>query len=250
MNIDLKKLKEIAKQKSKHSDYQILHPSISKIINDAGYSPKGRREKERFDYFIEKFSVNDLRILDIGANTGYFSFASIEDGAKFITVYEGNKSHSEFIELASKVINVSEKINVIDDYYSFEDVGEKFDVVFCLNVLHHIGDDFGNTNLSINDAREKIIFNLNKLSKIGKKVFFQLGFNWKGDVNSPLFKNGEKSELIEFIKTGTRDNFYLDNIAIFNPKKNSYEELNNDLLRRFDDLGEFLNRPIFILTAI
>ena len=78
----------------------------------------------------------------------------------------------------------------------------------------------------------------------------QLGFNWKGDRHRPLFASGTKVELIDYVRHSVKGHWRIDNIAVVNPKTRVYEPINDFNLQRFDTLGEFLNRPLFLLTSI
>ena len=66
-----------------------------------------------------------------------------------------------------------------------------------------------------------------------------------------LFKNGTKKELISFIKKGIKKNFEIVDIGIPEFINNNiiYAEPNDENMKRRDDLGEFLNRPLFILRS-
>ena len=41
-----------------------------------------------------------------------------------------------------------------------------------------------------------------------------MGFNWKGDVHLPFFKNGTKKELIDYVCCNLKDEFEIINIGI------------------------------------
>ena len=67
----------------------------------------------------------------------------------------------------------------------------------------------------------------------------------------PLFAGGEKREMIEFITAGTADLWELQDIgiAVSSDQGIVYEDLDSENIQRMDELGEFLNRPIFILRS-
>ena len=120
-----------------------------------------------------------------------------------------------------------------------------------LNVLHHLGDDYGNSSLSLTKAKEDMFKQLNSLAMKTIYCVFQLGFNWKGDRNLCLFESGTKAELLDFVKQGIDTYWIIEKtgIAVKQKDKIIYEDLNKDNIQRDDSLGEFLNRPLFILKS-
>jgi SAM-dependent methyltransferase len=239
----------MATSKSKHGEYQSFHPTLEGII-DKRLQPCGRSERERNSYMDDNISVMGKKVLDIGANTGYFSFAAIAAGAKKVVSVEGNSKHASFIKEAASRLGLAHKLEVMPEYYDFTmRVAQPYDVALCLNVIHHVGDDFGNTMLSIEQAKSAMIFYLNNISFVTKILWFQMGFNWKGDKTKPLFENGSKSELIQFVTSGTSDHWKIEKIGVMNPSSLRYELICQNNQQRFDHLGEFLNRPLFLLSS-
>ena len=190
-------------------------------------------------------------MLDIGGNTGFFTFAAIEEGAKEVYYVEGNKAHADFVELSARALDILNKINIINEYYNFYSDKKRYDVCFLLNVLHHLGDDYGDSSISINRAKELMLEQLNSISGRVKTVVFQLGFNWKGNRELCLFENGTKRELIEFILKGIEGRWSIREIAVAERYEQTikYVSVDDMNIKRDDTLGEFLNRPIFILDS-
>jgi len=247
---NIEKLKLLYEQSSKHSNYQLLSTKLTKLIGD-NIEVKSRHEKERLQFLLKNLDFKNKNILDIGGNTGYFSFELIENGANHMDYIEGNKAHADFVKLASEVLEISEKIEVINKYLNFEnEMNDKnYDIILLLNVLHHLGDDYGDKYLSIDKAKEKILEQLNSLANKTSILVFQLGFNWKGDRNYCLFEHGTKKELIDFVSKGICNNWEIVKIGIAERNNDSivYNQLNEQNIQRDDSMGEFLNRPIFIL---
>ncbi|MDR1005492.1 MAG: class I SAM-dependent methyltransferase [Bacteroidales bacterium] len=249
-----KELIKLYEQTSKHSNYQILPDKLRRLIGDVKLNIHTRYEKERLNYMLANVSVADKTIVDIGANTGYFSFEMLEAGAKKVLYYEGNKQHANFVKLAAEELKVRDKIEVNNEYFNFfgefkQD--ERIDIIVLLNVLHHVGDDYGDKQLSLIKAKQEIARQLNYLYDKTKILIFQLGFNWQGNRNMPLFENGTKSELISFIEEISKDYWQIikTGIAERNSEGVRYVDLNENNIQRDDSLGEFLNRPLFILKS-
>lgn len=252
-NEKIEKLKALYQQSSKHSGYQIFPSVLSDVLETENLAgSKHRWEKERFEYINRHLNIARKKVLDIGGNTGYFAFESISAGAAHVNYYEGNAAHAEFVEIASEICNIQDKIDVHNAYYDFKDgLRQQWDIILLLNVLHHFGDDYGNQSVSLEIAKQEIISQLNKIANRTNLCVFQMGFNWKGNISYPLFQNGTKGEMIDYIKNGTQGKWKIVNIgvAVAQEEHIVYMELDDKNITRNDSLGEFLNRPIFILES-
>lgn len=247
-----KQLIELYENKSKHSNYQILPNKIKSIINPEDINTKTRSEYARLKYMTDEMDFTGKTVLDIGANSGYFSFELLDAGASSVHYYEGNSEHAEFVGLAAKVLGLEGKMRITNDYFQFDgsDNGH-YDVCLLLNVLHHVGDDYGDNTMAIENAKQQIIRQLNGMNKVADTLVFQLGFNWKGDTKHCLFENGTKREMIDFIREGVKNDWDIDSIAIAvrDGEEITYKPLDDQNIERDDSMGEFLNRPLFILKS-
>ena len=112
MDDSILKLKNMYREKSKHSNYQIFSKKLREKIGTIDTGFKSNYEYERLEYILRKIDIKNKRVLDIGGNTGFFTFEMIDNGASFVNYYEGNKTHAEFVRLASEVLNVEDKIKI------------------------------------------------------------------------------------------------------------------------------------------
>lgn len=252
MDENINKLIQLYSKESKHSGYQILSERLSRVLPQEYISIKSKYEKERLHYILGEVDIENKTILDIGGNTGYFTFELIDNGAKRVHYYEGNKSHSEFVDLSSRMLNVDDKIRITSEYFDFENISSaRYDIALVLNILHHLGDDFGDASLNLKEAKKGIIRQMNNMANVSEIMIFQMGFNWKGNRYVCLFENGTKEEMIEFIEKGTES--YWEILKIGVPEKVDdkiiYMDVNDENIKRRDELGEFLNRPIFIMKS-
>lgn len=244
---------KLYQNQSKHSNYQVLSNRLSQIIGGDSIDVQSRHEVERLKYILQNVCVKNKNILDIGGNSGFFSFEMIDEGAKRVHYYEGNKSHAEFVRLSSKVLCVEENIEITDKYFSFNSMlSENFDITLLLNVLHHVGDDYGDKKITIENAKQTIVKQINNLAETSEILVLQLGFNWKGKVGLCLFENGTKKEMIDFIYEGTKNDWEIIKVGIAERDNNIiiYNDINNKNINRNESLGEFLNRPIFIMKSL
>jgi len=249
----IEKMKLLYINTSKHSNYQRIPNNLSLYLKTDELQIHSRYEQERIEYICSKIGVTKKHIMDIGSNTGYFSFEFLDRGASFVTAYEGNKKHTDFMELSAKIIGLENRIDIQNEYYEFTDanIGKKYDIILLLNVLHHLGDDYGDEAITMFHAKEIMLQQLNLLAAKTEFVVFQLGFNWKGDRKKCLFENGTKGEMIEYITICTQNHYDIFSIGIAQKKDGTvfYEDLNKNNIKRDDSLGEFLNRPLFILKS-
>lgn len=236
----------------KHAQYQILPTVLAQLLGKDTHKPSSRYEQERFDYISQNVDFIDKSVVDIGCNMGFFSFSAAHCGAKKVICYEGTVPHAEFVQDCANVLNMDTTFEVHPRYFEFVGENVHADVAILLNVLHHLGDDYGDSELNIDQAKKEIINHLNSMHSKCHQLIFQLGFNWRGNRTLPLFSNGTKKELIEYVSQNTQEHWVIENIAVASAGddgKIAYYPLNNDNIERRDGLGEFLNRPIFIMRS-
>jgi len=245
------KLLELYQITSKHSNYQILPSALKRLLNSKEVQTFSRYEKERLDLLKTHLSFENKKILDIGGNTGYFSFEISDLGAKEIIYIEGNKNHTDFVREAAKV--TGKNIKCFNEYLNFSEPPKDapFDIILLFNVIHHLGDDFGDKNITKEQAKSEMKSAINYFADLTDFLVLQMGFCWKGNTNQLLFENGTKTEMINFIKDATKENWEILTIGIAevnnHTQKTFYKNLNSENIKRIDALGEFRNRPIFIL---
>lgn len=248
--MNLKKLKDLYEKTSKHSNYQILPNYLNTLIDDSHLVINSRFEAERLDYLKSHIDFRNKKVLDIGGNTGYFSFQSIEEGAKQVDYVEGNKTHYEFVKFASEDLN----INAFNKYLNFNnnsEISSDYDIILLFNVIHHLGDDFGDQNISMEKAKTLMGNCINYFQGKTDILVLQMGFCWKGDRDLLLFENGMKEEMINYLKKVIVDKWEIQSIGVAEIEENKtvYKSLNERNIKRNNAIGEFRNRPIFILKS-
>jgi 2-polyprenyl-3-methyl-5-hydroxy-6-metoxy-1,4-benzoquinol methylase len=243
---------ELYKKTSKHSNYQVLPSSLKNIIDESIVPSISRYENERMDFLKKQLSFQNKKVLDVGGNTGFFSFEAIEAGAKQATLIEGNLAHETFVKKAAQIIN--KNITTNNYYLDFKTnkIEESYDIVLLFNVIHHLGDDFGDKAITMDEAKIEMQNAINFFSDKTELLVLQMGFCWKGDKNLLLFENGTKLEMIKFVKHSIKDKWEIQTIGVAEEidEKTIYSILDDENVERYDSLGEFRNRPIFILKSI
>lgn len=254
-NLDFYKteLSRLYMQTAKHSSYQVLPRKLREAIDFKPQKTLNHYELERLEFLKNHLDVRGKSLLDIGGNTGFFSFELLEQGASQIEIYEGNPAYCEFACIAARALGVQDKVKIHPRYIQFDSdvAGLKADVLLLLNVLHHIGDDFGNADLNISSSLDKIAQILRSLSPCAGYLVFQIGFCWHGNRSTVLFQEGTKKQIIDFVNASTEGHWDIEHIGIAWPTDHGieYQYPNEVNMVRRDDLKEFLNRPLLILKS-
>jgi len=248
------RLTELYDKASKHSQYQVLASPIRSVMDGALGNVRSRWEEERLHFMLSRLSFDGATIADVGGNTGYFTLELVDRGVCKALYIEGNKAHSEFVREAVSLLGWNDRVDVVSRYLGFEEDQDRFEVDVCLllNVLHHVGDDYGAGVRSVSQAKDAILDSLRQLAGMARYLVFQLGYNWKGDIRHPLFENGEKKELIDFIRYGVDEYWDIESIGVAQRLSGGrvvYTEVGPRNIGRDDRLGEFLNRPLFIMRS-
>lgn len=239
-------------RQEKHIGYHILPERLNALVQ--GTAVQNRYtffERERLAFFRQHVDVEGRTVLDIGCNIGYFLFSFLDAGARRVIGYEGKASCARYLQQAVQQLGDEDRFELHGEYFQFDRRVGPVDVALLLNVLHHLGDDYGGPDIDIRAARQGMLDQLNGLSRSTSTLIFQMGFNWKGDRKVCLFDRGTKAEMIDFIRQGTGADWTIEAIGIAQRSDGvvQYRPLDGRNIERDDALGEFLNRPLFILRS-
>lgn len=253
---------------SKHSNYQSIPEFIGEDLNlqlDLNYEWRG--DRSRYRYILEAIKDiykehTDIKIADIGANTGYFSLNLAAQKYQVLS-YEVNKAHCDFIDKIAKYYNLN-NIKTIEQGVTLENINqiERVDSIFLLNVLHHAGVDFEKDK--IRNIQELIRYKENYLIKLKERtdfIFLQIGYNWGGNKSLPIIDPMDYCEMFYLIQNiATKTECHIYDCAVYNKRKDEYisilailkekEELEYYLEKiEFAKNSEFYKRPIVILKS-
>ena len=110
----MKELIQLFESEAKHGLYQMLPPELIKKYPKLQKNSYSRRlDDKRYEWFAEKINFSNKKIIDIGANIGYFSFRLYKEKNAKITTYEPNKKHNEAISKVKKELNINENFSNI-----------------------------------------------------------------------------------------------------------------------------------------
>lgn len=113
-------------------------------------------------------SLEDMRVLDLGSNSGLYSVCAAILGAEVVSIelvkdyYKQSLFVKEFFEdkhkKQLKITNIISDISKID----FDNIG-KFDYIFAIAILYHIGSAFKNFQDTLNE-QVRVVGKLTKIS--------------------------------------------------------------------------------------
>jgi SAM-dependent methyltransferase len=272
------RLHQLYADQSKHSVYQ----NIPEFVRHAlGYSEKidehWRGDSSRWDYMQKHIDLSGGSVLDVGANTGFFtlSLAHAHPSA-MCTALEGNSRHAEFIGLVANQFGLG-NVRVLSQYLGLHDIDRlgSYDVALLFNVLHHAGVDFDQALVPTrNDLADYLVQYLGALRHHAGRLVFQMGFNWGGNKQEPVVPlQDDAGKVVYAASVLRRAGWRLDAIALSRERSGTvpvtHENVPEDILagaNRGDDtilrhsldeifdpktpsFSEFYRRPLFVCSS-
>ncbi|MGC3983327.1 MAG: class I SAM-dependent methyltransferase [Pseudorhodoferax sp.] len=174
----------------KHGVYQQL-PAF--LVRDFGVTApvdeRWRGDRTRLDYLRTRIDFHGLRVVDIGANTGFFSLTLAHDDAAQVTAVEPDPANSAFLRAVAQHYGLGQ-MQTSSTPVTLDTVAAlpASDLVLLLNVLHHAGDDFDRRHVPEPGALAAYMTEyLSRLARTTERMVFQLGYNWCGNKATPVF---------------------------------------------------------------
>lgn len=240
--------------------YQTYHPFVLDQLNRVAPTVAGPRsitlDKERAAFMFDRKSSAGKNVLDIGANQGYMSIEAALRGAQRVDAFESNTVDGAFLSQMSLLFPALQAVSAQTLNYDFEHENSgRWHYVICLNVLHHIGRYFDDHVNDLSEAKILMAAHLRRLLTHSGSVWLQLGFNWQGNTLKPMFAHGTKQEITEFVNQMVGQHARIATIGIYNPHRQAYDEVvygdwHHPLWQRIDGLGEFANRPLYLIEPV
>ncbi len=193
-------LHRLYEDNSKHSRYQ----NIPKFVQEAlGYretiNEEWRGDTARYGYILSTLDLNEQRVVDVGANTGFFTLSlAHEYRDSYFTAVEGNENHVNFIQAIVNAFKMN-NVSVQHSYVTYDNILRlpKCNTLLLLNILHHAGVDFDNEYVSkpsdVADYAKKYFI---RLRSRANRIIFQMGYNWGGNKKLPIIPVAEDSEKV------------------------------------------------------
>lgn len=111
-----------------------------KLLFPNGTVLKGIYDLNKFiKYYKIPENLSGKTVIDVGTATGYFAFEFVKRGAKRVVAID--KYSTEIQDTANKLMGTNVEF-IKKDLMNFDENFEKFDLVFCSNVLQHVSDIF------------------------------------------------------------------------------------------------------------
>ena len=132
---------DIEKMKAMETDYDKINYIYQNYNEDNRLkSQSGRIEFETTIHYIEKYLKTGMKILDLGAGTGIYSFYFANMGYD-VTAIEITKKHVDFIKDKMGENKSFEIIhgNALDELEKLEE--SSYDLVLCFGPLYHISKE-------------------------------------------------------------------------------------------------------------
>jgi len=239
--------------------YQTYHPfvlgALNRQVTNAAPAKSITLDPERAAFMCAHKSVAGQKVLDIGANQGYMSIEAALRGALSVDAFESNEIDGAFLSQAAMAFPELGALSAHALNYEFAQTNTRWNYVVCLNVLHHVGRYFDGHISDMEQAKIAMGEHLQRLLLKGGCVWLQLGFNWQGDTLQPMFANGTKGEMTDFVEGLLGADAHIATVGIYSPDSHAYEAVAlNDrahpLWQRMEGLGEFGNRPLYLIESV
>jgi ribosomal protein L11 methylase PrmA len=181
------------------------HANYQSIILNSEYIRKGSEQDWiTFDNILKCTSLKDKIICDTGCFNGYFSFKSLNEGAKKIIGVDHNQP----------AISICKKIAIYNDHHQWKN-GVKTDTS-CESGIefyeYKIGRDNFFNDEKINTPKIDVIFALNYLhhlkNELGEEAFLQTLDNFCKNSNEIIYEINDK-EIDDVTNIASKNNFTL-----------------------------------------
>lgn len=203
----------------KHGVYQQLPQFLSDDFGgiQAPIDERWRGDRSRLAYLRTCVDFKGLRIVDIGANTGFFSLTLAHDDGASVTAVEPDPANRDFLKAVGQHYGL-QHLNVSDAPVTLDTVGNlpQSDLVLLLNVLHHAGDDFDRAYVPEAAALQAYMTDyLGRLAKTTRAMIFQLGYNWCGNKATPILPVRRPFDMLDYLRpVFDQAGWHMDRVAV------------------------------------
>lgn len=272
MNNQASQLRRLYQDSSKHSMYQSIPSFVQeKLEYTEEINEEWRGDTARYNYILDFFKENDFSsILDIGANTGFFSHSLAYEFPNLkVAALEPNVNHARFITEINNIFNL-ENMSVINTSLGIDDVEKfdgKFDSTLLLNVLHHAGVEFDVDKVTTEIEFWDYFRDFLSAFSISTTIIMQVGYNWGGNKLKPIVKPDCLYDMfLQLLSSIDQSGWKATNVAYYGSEFHKYIDVPNGLITpqqnkeikdeitcwfesmKIETNSEFYKRPILIIT--
>lgn len=240
---------------SKHSQYQRFPEFIGDQPppNNAFW----RDDRPRLALLRREIDFGRLEtLLEVGSNIGYFGLSLKHDHPHLkIYFYEIDQAMRELSCDLAEMAGLADCHFFADAFGRSTENAPNADLLLCMNVLHHIGRDYG-PEIASEAVKSQVQEELSFIRSKCGQLAFQIGMNWGGNKQTPIWPQGNEKDYVCEVQEILGSAGFGD-IRLFSAVRSDdmvqYVEVDiaqagelslNTLENGF--VGEFYKRPIFL----
>lgn len=185
MSNSIEQFLSLVNSDGKHGFYQLFPPAlINKYqqLKDLPYESV-RLDDKRYDYFTSKLNFEGAKVVDIGANIGYFSFRLATEKDSSVTMFEPYGDHCRAIDQIKELLELDQQVSVLNKGITLDTIDEmpETDILLFFNVLQHAGEDYDKIHVAkVQDWYAYAVEYLKRVRSKTKHMVFQNGYSWLG----------------------------------------------------------------------
>ena len=137
-------------------------PCYHRIELPYGLATRGTDRRPFCDQILGA-DLTGKTVLDIGSKFGFFSFEALKRGAARVLGVDVDPRSVRKARTIADILGSKAEFRLLD--IDREPIEEEFDVVLCLNVLHHLHNPIAALDTLVRAAREKLVIETATLGK-------------------------------------------------------------------------------------
>lgn len=217
----LARLRALQADGSKHGSYQSLPSFVAEALGgDLDIDRSWRGDHHRLAWLERVVDTPPRRVVDIGANTGFFLLSACHRWGVPGVAYEPNPNHGDVVRAVAAAFDLEVRVETRGvDLAGAGAVTEPGDLVILLNVLHHAGVEYDTDEVSApTDVPAYATRYLERLRAPGARLLLQLGYRWGGALDAPIVEVDEVDRFVALNVAIAEDaGWQVDRVAVPEP---------------------------------
>lgn len=146
MTFEVKEIKEeikrLGQKQSWWHDIELL-PGVRTIMREPG-ELRENNDKVKWGRIKRLFEFEGKKVIDVACNDGFYSMMALKSGAEEVLAIDIDEGRIEKACFVKKVLKLdSLDVVCVSAYDLPEKTDKKYDVAFCLGLLHRVPDPYG-----------------------------------------------------------------------------------------------------------